>query len=177
MQPCLRRTWARVGQTPVVVETFDWKRLTAIIALTSQPELFFELVEGSADSARILCFLVDLLQEIHGEIILLWDNSSIHKSGEVKDFLKRPDVLQRLEVHSFPSYAPDLNPNELVNGQLKTHALANFTPLTVADLKAESKKQLKTIAKNKPLLKAFLFSPTHGLFKPRDRIHFSFTQQ
>jgi len=80
------------GQTPILVENATGDKLSVIGAITTQPALYFEIIEGAFKGPRVLCFLVDLLTEITGDILLVWDNAAIHKTGEIKDFLARPDV-------------------------------------------------------------------------------------
>jgi transposase len=40
----------------------------------------------------------------------------------------------RIRAELLPAYAPELNPVELIWGHAKTHSLANFAPLELADL-------------------------------------------
>ena len=163
MQPVVRRTWAPRGQTPILVENRNWDKLSVIGAITTQPGLYFEIIEGAFKGPRVLCFLVDLLTEITGDILLVWDNAAIHKTGEIKDFLARPDVAGRLEVMPLPSYAPKLNPEELINAHIKAQRLASFAPETAGELRKTAGKELRRAACKSNLLTNILASSKHGL--------------
>ncbi|MBI4677650.1 MAG: transposase, partial [Elusimicrobia bacterium] len=60
----------------------------------------------------------------------LWDGDTIHKRVIDKDFLHRH---QRLHVFPFPSYAPEINPQEFVWTKAKC-ALSNGAPKDIAEL-------------------------------------------
>ena len=61
-------------------------------------------------------FLRDLLRHLRGPVIAIFDNSTTHR-GEPLAKLQREHP--RLYIEHFPSYAPELNPDEggLVTGQ------------------------------------------------------------
>jgi putative transposase len=79
----------------------------------------------------IRAFLRHLLRHLRGPIDLLWDRGPIHRRHEVKAFLRKHP---RLHVHSFPAYAPELNPAEYVWAP-GDKALANGTPDDLAELR------------------------------------------
>jgi DDE superfamily endonuclease len=69
----------------------------------------------------------DLLAAAHhqlpgGNIVLVWDNLSIHLRAELRAFTAAQPWL---EVFQLPSYAPDLNPVEGIWSVLKRGPLAN----------------------------------------------------
>jgi hypothetical protein len=134
LQPLVVRTWAKRGQTPILPCRFNWKKLSAIVALSTDLRLVFELIPGAFTGPRVLCFLVDLIREMGRPFVLLWDSAPAHRSGEINDFLRRPAVRACLTVHRFPPYAPELNPVEGVISDVKGHDLANFGPDTLGEL-------------------------------------------
>jgi transposase len=174
-QPVHRRTWAPRGRTPIVTETFNWKKLSALIAIATTGDVLFEFLPGSVTASRVLCFLVDLLDHFGGRpVMLFWDGAPIHRTGEIADFLNRPDVRKRLEVHRLPPYAPDLNPEGLLNAHLKAHALANRSPETLGDLQREAEDHLRTVNQTPGLVASFLTSHRHELLTERDLVKLSF---
>ena len=70
-------------------------------------------------------------------VLLLWDNASFHKSKEVKQWLEQnPGVV---ELMNFPTYCPELNPQEHVwkamkkrLASLKTHSMQFSEVITEA---------------------------------------------
>jgi len=59
-------------------------------------------------------FLRKLESKYKGKnVLLIWDGAPSHR-GKVKDYLKEKDKKWKLEIMYFPSYSPDLNPQEHV---------------------------------------------------------------
>lgn len=139
-----------------------------VVALTTGPGLYFEIIHGAFNGPRVLCFLVDILKELPGKILLVWDNASIHRTAEIKGFLRRPDVTKRLEVMALPPYAPELNPEELINAYIKAKRLAGFAPKTTDELKETAEMELSRAADQTVLLSNILTSSKHGLLDKKD---------
>jgi len=74
---------------------------------------------------EVVRFLKHMLHRIRGPIFLLWDRSKIHvKTNAVQKFLQKH---HRIQANPFPTYAPELNPDEYVWYHLKGD-LANSIP-------------------------------------------------
>jgi transposase len=54
-------------------------------------------------------FLRGLLRHLRGPVIVLLDNSSTHRGEPLQRLLRQHS---RLHLEHFPSYAPELNPDE-----------------------------------------------------------------
>jgi putative transposase len=106
-------------------------------ALTVSPKtmrhnlMFRSLIDANFDATRVIQFLRDLLAQIRGKIIVVWDNAPIHKSRDVQAFVARHP---RLTVHRLPPYAPELNPVEALWSYLKYGRLANLITRDLAEL-------------------------------------------
>jgi transposase len=75
-------------------------------------------------------FLRELLRHLRGPVIVLLDNSSTHQGQPLGELLRRHP---RLHIEHFPSYAPELNPDEGV-WSLAKRALANSCPNDLEEL-------------------------------------------
>ena len=75
-------------------------------------------------------YLRELLRLLRGPVILLLDNSSTLKGKPIEQFLEKHP---RLRIEHFPSYAPQLNPDEGV-WSLAKRELANSCPKNVDEL-------------------------------------------
>ena len=71
-----------------------------------------------------------LLRLLRGPVILMLDDSSTHKEKAIEQFL---DKHPRLRIEYFPSYAPQLNPDEGI-WSLAKRELANSCPKDVDEL-------------------------------------------
>lgn len=71
-----------------------------------------------------------MLRHLRGPVIVLVDNSSTHHGDPLQKLL---DQNPRLHLEHFPSYTPELNPDEGV-WALAKRALANSCPDNVDEL-------------------------------------------
>lgn len=160
MAPIVKRTWAKAGETPKIIhKTRSHKKISAIGAIAVRhtglrPRLMFRLLEGqNANSQIFVQFLNQLLQNIDGHIIVVWDRLVAHRSKIVNRWLEKN---RRIETEFFPPYAPELNPVEYLWSYLKMNGLANLAATDLDQLYSESKKSLCNIRKQKNILKSFI---------------------
>jgi transposase len=126
------RGYARVGQTPVKEVTAGRARVNAIAAITNYGEAHFLTFPGTLDTAAFLVFLQLLVQETKRKVFLILDNLSVHDSAEVNEWLSwRAD---RIELIPLPKYAPERNPTEYLNNDVKAEVNAEGLPRTEQEL-------------------------------------------
>lgn len=129
-RPPIRRTWAPRGQTPVLIHAFNWTKLSLAVALAFRWDfrrsgLLFQTRRGNYNDVTLIGFLTELKRHFRGRrLILVWDGLPAHKSRPMTAYLR----AQRswLTVERLPGYAPELNPTELVWGNVKGRELANL---------------------------------------------------
>ncbi len=78
----------------------------------------------SVTGQRVVAFLQDLLHQVPGKVVVVWDGTPIHRCNDVKRF-HADGAAKRLEVLPFPGYAPELNPAAGVWRWLKRVACGN----------------------------------------------------
>ena len=122
--PFVARTYAPRGQTPVLRAPLTHDHLSVISAITPAGQLFTHVQDEAVRGPAIVAFLRQLLRQIHGKLLVIWDGAPIHRAQPVKDFLAA-GAAARLQLVPLPSYAPDLNPAEGVWNQLKRSELKN----------------------------------------------------
>ncbi|GCE07820.1 transposase [Dictyobacter aurantiacus] len=105
------RTYAPVGQTPVLRVTLTRDHISAIGAITPQGRLFMQTQSRSYKGEDVVGFLKHLLRQIPGKLLVIWDGSSIHRCQAVKDFLAQ-GAAARLHLERLPAYAPEFKPQE-----------------------------------------------------------------
>jgi transposase len=130
LQPVVRRTWAPKGQTPIQYSWDRHDRLSAIAALTVAPQrrglgLYFQLQQENLRFDDVMTFLRLVHQHLRRKFILVLDRYSVHRKA-VR--LLQEAGVNWFEVEWLPSYAPDLNPVEMVWNHTKYADLANFIP-------------------------------------------------
>ena len=63
--------------------------------------------------------------------------------------------LPWIEFYRLPSYAPDLNPVEHLWSQTKYHAMANWSPADMAELRTRVRRELNALKRRQRLLRSF----------------------
>jgi transposase len=159
MTPCVKRTWAPRGQTPVVPYRNRRQKKVSVIgavalhAASGQVDLLCDFHPDSyVRGEQAAAFLHRVLAEYpSGPIDLVWDNLAAHKAPIVKEVLA---ANARLTLHYLPPYAPDLNAIEGVWSLSKYHRMANHTIDDLASLHAEAQRHLSDIGNDQDLLRS-----------------------
>ncbi len=114
------RTWGEKGKTPVVRRSGNRFSVNAMSAISSKGRMHF-MVFAESFTTEVMCrFLDRLAGHFDRKVHLVVDGHSAHRSKKVRDWLvAHPDDV---ELHFLPPYSPELNPDELVNADLK-HSL------------------------------------------------------
>jgi transposase len=146
--PAVVRTYAPVGQTPILREWLTWGHLSAISAITPAGELYLQIQDHAFKSPDVVGFLQHLLEHIPGKLLVVWDGISTHRSRAVKDYLSA-GAAQRVWLEQLPGYAPELNPDEGIWSYLKGVELRNLVCLNLQHLHSELEQAVERL-KQKP---------------------------
>jgi transposase len=147
------RGWAPVGQAPVVPKTGKRFGVNVMAAISNKGELYFTCYRGSFTGPVFLVYLRRLVRQIDRKIHLIVDRHPVHRRVLVRDWLA--EHVDSIEMHLLPGYAPELNPVELLNGDVKRH-VAQANPGNVAELTAAATAHLRR-RQNQPHLVKSLF--------------------
>ena len=108
----------------------------------SAAAVVFDLRAGSYDTGSLIGFLEDFHRHFAGEkITLIWDGLPSHRSKAMQAWIARQRSW--LVVERLPAYAPELNPVELLWGNVKGVELANLCPETIEDARAAAEAALE----------------------------------
>lgn len=107
--PYVAKTWAPVGQTPVLIHQGRWPKFSAISGVTPRGKLYINVHKDTIATPQVVEFLDHLLRHIRRRpIMIFWDGGRPHRSDETRAFLR---AHPRIEAHRFPGYSPELNPD------------------------------------------------------------------
>jgi transposase len=161
--PAVIKTWAmrgaaRRGALPHLQVPLTRDHLSVISAITEDLRVLSRTWSGSIDGHRVVAFLRQLLRQVPGKVLVVWDGASIHRCREVKRFLAE-GAAQRLKLLALPGYAPDLNPDEGVWRWLKRVALGNVCCDSLAELRYELRLAFARLRQRKDVLMACIRQP------------------
>jgi len=117
-------TWAPRGRTPIVSTTGQRFGMNLISAINRRGQMHFNVVKGRVTADVFVEFLKRLIRGRQRPIFLIVDGHPTHKSTAVKRFVE--NVKDRLQLFLLPPYSPELNPDEFVWNDLKTHMLGRM---------------------------------------------------
>jgi transposase len=150
------RSWAPKGRTPAVARTAKRVTRSMIAAVSNRGLMRFMLYEGALNADLFLAFLRRLVRDAGRKVILIVDNLKVHKAGKVRAWVA--SHAHEIELVYLPSYAPDHNPSEYLNNELKQKLRQKPQP--------DSEDEL--IGNTRSVLRAIQRSPerVRGYFKP-----------
>jgi transposase len=133
-------SYAPVGRTPVVRATGQRFGCNMISAITNKGALAFMVFQGKFKAPVFVAFLQRLLKQVTGKIYLIVDGHPVHKSRKATRFFARHS--SRLRLIRMPGYCPELNPDELLNQDVKTNGLGTSRPTNRTELMAIVRRHL-----------------------------------
>jgi len=109
--------FAPKGKTPVVQINATKSRVNMISSITNRGKVRFMLYRETMTSQVLIKFMSRLVKGSDRKVFLILDNLRVHHSKLVKAWLE--ENKEQIEVFYLPSYSPELNPDEYLNGDLK----------------------------------------------------------
>lgn len=111
------RGYAPKGKTPERRSKGKRERINMISTVTKLGKIRFMFYEGRMNSKMLIGFMKRLVRDAKKKIFLILDNLPTHHSRPVKEWVEKNKG--KIELYYLPSYAPELNPDEHLNRDLK----------------------------------------------------------
>ena len=90
-----------------------------ISTITNSGKLSFMVFEENFTEDVFLKFLKRSIRQSDKKMFLIVDNHRSHKSKKVKAWLRSNE--KKIRIYYLPSYCPELNPDEFLNQDVKSH--------------------------------------------------------
>ena len=137
------RGYSIIGNTPIVRMKAKRFSINLISSITNRGKMRFMTYEESMNSKKLIIFINRLYKDIKRKIFVILDNLAVHHSKAFKTWLEKKK--DKIEVFYLPSYSPELNPDERLNRDLKTHFHSGSIAKTKKDFIKKTISFLKTI--------------------------------
>lgn len=147
------RSWGRRGQTPVIPGTGRRFGCNMISTITNRGRLYFMVFKERFTARVFLRFLKRLRRQVGRKVILIADEHPVHKAGETTRWLKKQE--KNLQMYFLPPYSPELNPDELLNQDVKTNAVGRRRAIDQADLMANVRGYLRSTQKMPHVVRSY----------------------
>ena len=139
------RSWSRRGQTPVIPGTGKRFGCNMISTITNRGRLYFMVFKERFNSGVFIRFLKRLLRQVGRKVVLIVDEHPAHKAHKTTRWLKVHG--KQIQLYFLPPYSPELNPDELLNQDVKTNAVGRQRAIDQADLLANVRGYLRSTQK------------------------------
>lgn len=120
------RSYARKGKTPVIGGTGLRFSCNMISSVTNRGKLRFMVFKERFSAEVFVSFLRRLIRSVKQKVFLIVDRHPVHRSGAVKKWLKKNK--KKIRLFYLPAYSPELNPDEMLNNDVKSNALGRRRP-------------------------------------------------
>ena len=120
------RSYAPKGNTPTTSGSGKRFSMNMLSAITNRGRLLFMVFKRRFTSVVFLAFLRRLLRQANRKTFLIVDGHPVHRSAAVKRWLGKH--AEKLRLFYLPGYSPKLNPDELLNQDVKSNAVGRRRP-------------------------------------------------
>jgi len=152
------RSYAPRGQTPTVRTTGRRFSCNIISAVSNKGTLRFRVFEGGFNQNVLIDFLARLVRDARRKVIVIADGHPAHKGRKLRRWLEKH--REECELVFLPPYAPELNPDEVLNQDLKANVFAAGRPATRNQLLRRTRSRLASTQKRPDVVRSF-FEETH----------------
>ena len=152
-QDQIGRSYAPKGKTPVVAQTAKRITQSMIAAVSNRGLMRFMLYEGALDVDRFIGFLRRLTKDAGRRVVLIVDNLKVHKAGKVAAWVA--SHAHEIELFYLPAYAPDRNPTEYLNNDLKQKLRQQPQPGSKEELTGRTRSVLRAIQRSPERVRAY----------------------
>lgn len=146
-------TWSPKGKTPVIKTTGARFGLNLISAVNKKGGMKFMMIKGRMNGSVFVEFMKRLIKDEKKKVFLIVDGHPSHKGGKVDKFLE--DHASKIRLYYLPSYSPELNPDEHVWNNLKTHGVGRQAIFSPEQLKKNVFSHMKRLQRDKNKIKSF----------------------
>ena len=120
------RSFARKGHTPIIHATGKRFSCNMISAITNLGAMAFMVFNCRFVTDVFLTFLKRLIRHANGKVYLIVDSHPVHLAAKVRTWLE--EHKKEIRLCFLPTYSPELNPDELVNQDVKANAFRSHHP-------------------------------------------------
>jgi transposase len=151
------RGFAPQGKTPVVRLPAKKSSVNMISAITNQGLVRFMMYRDTMTSQLLIKFMSRLVKDTEHKVFLVLDNLRSHHGKKVKEWLE--EHQEEITIFYLPSYAPELNPDEYLNGDLKGRVHSGLPARSQNDLEHKTRSFMRKLQKRPEHVRSYFRHP------------------
>jgi len=152
------RSYAPRGTTPVIRSTGKRFGCNVISVVNNLGKMRFRVFHGTFNQTVMIDFLERLIRDAKRKVIVIADGHPAHKGRRLKAWLAAH--ASQCELVLLPGYAPELNPDELLNQDLKSNIFSSGRPHTRDELVRMARSYLAGTQRRPDIVRAY-FDEAH----------------
>jgi len=152
------RSYAPKGRTPTTSGTGQRFGASMLSVITNRGHLAFMVFKVAFTAVVFLRFLGRLAKEARRKVFLIVDGHPVHRSRAVRAWLAKN--AERIEMFLLPGYSPDLNPDEMLNQDVKTNAVGKRRPRSRSQMMRTVRGYLDCRRRNPELVRRYFHEPS-----------------
>jgi transposase len=151
------RGFAPRDRTPVLRVVSQRRSVSFLSTVTNQGKVRFLVLQGPLSAQILIRFLRRLIRDTDRKVFVILDNLNVHKAAKVRAWVQ----AHRDEIALFylPPYAPELNPDEYLNGDLKLGVAARAPARTKPELSKAARSHLRMLQRRPQRVRRFFQHP------------------
>ncbi len=135
--------YARRGEPATMHVPDSHIRINVLAAISNAGALRFMTYKGAMDAALFIVFLSRLLRTTTRKLFLIVDRLTAHEAAKVDNWTAAHG--ERLELFYLPRRAPERNPEEYLNNDLKGNVHEESLPDSKEELRSQMQHWLRTL--------------------------------
>jgi hypothetical protein len=147
------RSFGRRGQTPVIAASGKRFKCNMISAITNAGNSRFMVYLEDFGVNVFIDFLRRLIMKAPRKIFLITDNHRVHHARKVHQWLAKH--TDKIAIFYLPAYAPELNPDELYNQDVKANTIKRQRPQNAGELKSLLRSYANSVQKKPAKIRNF----------------------
>jgi hypothetical protein len=125
--------------------------------ISNQGKLRFMVYDGALNTAIFLKFLRRLVKDADRKLFVIVDNLRVHKAKVVTAWVA--ENTDRIELFYLPPYAPERNPDEYLNNDVKQALGRRSTPMGKVAMKAGLRSHMQGLQRRPTKVRSFFQAP------------------
>ena len=152
------RCFSPKGQTPIVLGSGKRFGCNMISSISNRGTLRFMVFTERFTANVMISFLKRLLKQMQKKIFLIVDGHPVHRSEAVKKFVE--GKKDKIRLFRLPAYSPELNPDEMLNQDVKTNAVRRKPTTSQAGMVQNIRSYLHSRQRLPELVKRYFRAPS-----------------
>ena len=151
------RGYGPKGRTPVLRVRAKKAHISMISAITNEGKVRFMIYREAMTQAKLIPFMGRLARDTGRKVYLILDNLKVHHGRKVAEWLEAH--RDEITVFYLPSYSPEMNPDEYLNGDLKTRVHSGIPAGTEQELKHKTQSFMRMLVKRPHRVRSYFRHP------------------